>query len=131
MANSNQETIYEALGGAGGVRKLVEAFYPIVLENELLSPHFAQSDIEDVIEKQYLFLTQFFGGPFLYSDRYGHPMMRARHMHIPLTPELAEAWLSCMGQALNRTGVPSPLREAVLERLSAPAYHFINTPSKE
>lgn len=31
-------------------------------------------------------------------------MMRARHMHIPISPERAEEWLDCMKQALEETG---------------------------
>ncbi len=86
---------YEAMGGADGIRKLVEAFYPKVQEHPLLAPLFPE-DIAPVMEKQYMFLTQFFGGPPLFSEQYGHPMMRARHMAFPITPERAEAWLGCM-----------------------------------
>lgn len=119
---------YEAMGGAEGIRKLVEAFYPKVQEHPLLAPLFPE-DIRPVIEKQYMFLSQFFGGPPLFSEAYGHPMMRARHMPFPITPERAEAWLSCMKQALRETGWDPELQLAVLERLKGPAYHFINSSS--
>ncbi|MNN29105.1 Group 2 truncated hemoglobin YjbI [compost metagenome] len=75
-----------------------------------------------------MFLTQFFGGPSLYSDAFGHPMMRARHMPFPITPERAEAWLGCMSAALEEIGIDQQLREFVLQRLSGPAFHFVNTP---
>lgn len=120
-------SIYENLGGADAIRKLVEAFYPKVQENPLLGPLFPE-DIHPVMEKQYMFLTQFFGGPSLYSDQFGHPMMRARHLPFPVTEERADAWLGCMREALVEVDVPEPLREIVLQRLSGPAYHFVNTP---
>ncbi|MFD0617618.1 globin [Paenibacillus sp. GCM10027629] len=120
-------TIYEALGGEDSVRRLVAAFYPRVQRNALLVPLFPE-DIMPVQEKQYMFLSQFFGGPSLYSDQYGHPMMRARHMHFPVTKEHADAWLQCMNEALQEIEIEDSLRNFVLERLSGPAYHFVNTP---
>lgn len=121
-------SIYDNLGGAETIRHLVEAFYPRVVADPLIGPLFP-ADINPVMEKQYMFLTQFFGGPSLYSDMHGHPMMRARHMAFPVTPERAEAWLACMSAALEEIGVDEPLRSFVIQRLSGPANHFVNTES--
>lgn len=120
-------SIYDNLGGEKGVRALVESFYPIVQQNEQLAPLFPE-DIQPVIDKQYMFLSQFFGGPGLFSEAFGHPMMRARHMHFEVTVERAEAWLACMDQALTQIGVEEPLHAFILQRLSGPAHHFVNTP---
>ncbi|WP_238186500.1 globin [Paenibacillus sp. L3-i20] len=119
-------SIYEAIGGAEVLRSIVESFYPKVKEHPLLGPLFPE-DIDPVIERQYQFLTQFFGGPSLYSDEHGHPMMRARHLPFPITPERAEAWLDCMRRALEEIGIEPELRTFILDRLSGPAHHFINT----
>lgn len=121
-------SIYDNLGGAETIRRLVEAFYPRVVADPLIGPLFP-ADINPVMEKQYMFLTQFFGGPSLYSDMHGHPMMRARHMAFPVTPERAGAWLACMSAALEEIGVDEPLRSFVIQRLSGPAHHFVNTES--
>lgn len=120
------DSLYEQLGGAETIRNLVEVFYPKVQANPLLGPLFPE-DIYPVMEKQYMFLTQFFGGPMLYSEAHGHPMMRARHLPFPVTPQRAEAWLGCMREALEELEVPASLREVVLHRLSGPAFHFVNT----
>jgi hemoglobin len=120
------QTLYEAIGGAETIRKIVEAFYPKVQADPLIGPLFPE-DIKPVMEKQFMFLSQFFGGPSLYSDAYGHPMMRARHLPFPITQERAEAWLACMKRALAETDLDPELQDAVLERLKGPAYHFINT----
>jgi hemoglobin len=119
-------TIYEAIGGAETIRRLVEAFYPKVQAHPNLGPLFPE-DITPVKEKQYMFLTQFFGGPRLYSDKYGPPMMRARHLPFPITPQRAEDWLGCMEAAAEEIGLPADLKAMVLERLRGPAYHFVNT----
>ncbi|MNP77540.1 Group 2 truncated hemoglobin YjbI [compost metagenome] len=54
--------------------------------------------------------------------------MRARHLPFPITPERAEAWLGCMSAALEEIGISEELRDFVLQRLSGPAFHFVNTP---
>lgn len=126
MSEHQSETLYDWIGGEETVRKIVEAFYPIVQKNPKIGPLFPE-DIRPVQQKQLLFLTQFFGGPPLYSMEYGHPMMRARHLPFEITKERADAWLSCMRQALDEIGMEEKKKKVVLERLSAPAYHFINT----
>lgn len=123
---NNRASLYELLGGAEGVRRLVEAFYPKVQQDPLIGPLFPE-DIYPVMEKQYMFLSQFFGGPSLFSDAYGHPMMRARHMAFPITNEKADAWLTCMNAALQEIGVQDELRQFVVDRLSGPAHHFVNS----
>jgi len=122
----NYGSVYEAIGGAATVRKIVEGFYPKVQQHPLLAPLFPE-DIMPVMDKQYMFLTQFFGGPTLYSDAYGHPMMRGRHLPFPITPARAEAWLDCMRRSLDETELSEELKAFVLERLSGPAHHFVNT----
>lgn len=124
--NPNQ-SIYDNLGGEETLRAIVEAFYSNVQKDPLLSPLFV-TDITVVMEKQYMFLSQFFGGPSLFSDEFGHPMMRARHLPFPITELHAKAWLACMGEALTEVGIADSLRTFVLTRLSGPAHHFVNTP---
>lgn len=119
-------SLYDAIGGAPVLRRIVEAFYPKVQAHPLLEPLFPE-DIRPVMEKQFMFLSQFLGGPPLYSEAYGHPMMRARHLPFPITRERADAWLDCMRRALEEVGLAPELRAMMLERLSGPAYHFVNT----
>ncbi|MCC2685745.1 MAG: hemoglobin [Paenibacillaceae bacterium] len=122
-----EKTFYELVGGADTFRSLVQAFYPKVQAHPNLGPIFPE-DITPVMEKQYMFLTQFFGGPPLYSETVGPPMMRARHLPFPITQQRAHDWLGCMSAAMEEIGLSDPLREAMLERLKIPAFHFVNTP---
>jgi hemoglobin len=129
MFSESTNSLYDLLGGEKAIRQLVGLFYAKVQKNPLLAPLFPEN-IQPVIDKQFLFLSQFFGGPALYSELYGHPMMRARHMPFPINAERADAWLHCMEDALTEMHVNEHLRAAVLERLKGTAYHFINTPDK-
>ena len=119
-------SIYELLGGESQIRQLVTAFYTNVQQDALLAPLFPKN-IQPVMEKQMLFLTQLLGGPSLYSEQYGHPMMRARHLPFEITPERADAWLHCMRAALTEITVEPELTDYLMERFTGMAYHFINS----
>lgn len=116
---------YELIGGADTLAKLVDAFYDLVKQHPDLAPIFPE-DLTETKEKQFMFLTQFLGGPPLYSEQHGHPMLRARHMKFPITPQRAEAWLSCMSQAMDKIALEGELRKAIFERLTLTAHHMVN-----
>lgn len=120
------QSLYEEMGGAETIRRLVESFYPKVQADPLISPLFPE-DITPVMEKQFMFLSQFFGGPPLYTEQYGHPMMRKRHLPFEITEEKATAWLGCMYRALQDIGIDEQLQTTIMQRLSAPAYFFVNS----
>ncbi|CAN7259104.1 globin [Paenibacillus sp. LjRoot153] len=117
--------LYDYIGGETTIRNIVDAFYPKVLAHPLLAPIFPE-DMEPLIEKQFQFLTQFFGGPSLYTDEHGNPMMRARHAPFPITRERADAWLTCMQRALEEVVPSNGVRAIILDRLKGPAYFFVN-----
>jgi hemoglobin len=82
------------------------------------------------MEKQLLFLSQFFGGPPLYTEKRGHPRLRARHLPFPIYPHTAEAWLSCMASALDEVGIEEKIRAQMWDRFVMTAYHMINQDHK-
>ncbi len=116
---------YEAMGGKQVLDELVETFYHKVQLHPLLTPIFPD-DLTETIRKQKQFLTQFLGGPQLYTKEHGHPMLRARHMPFPITEERAEAWLECMNDAMDEVQLEGPVREYIFERLTQTAYHMVN-----
>ncbi|SDZ75474.1 hemoglobin [Thalassobacillus cyri] len=123
-------TIYEAIGGQQAVFKLVDAFYTKVGSHPDLIPIFPD-DLTETARKQKQFLTQFFGGPALYTEEHGHPMLRARHLPFPITPTRRDAWLDCMAAALEEANIEEPYRTAIFERLTMTANHMMNTPEDE
>ena len=82
-----ERTPYEMI--EEGVRALIERFYDLME----LEPEFARlravhgSSLESAREKLFLFLSGWHGGPSLYTDRYGHPMLRARHLPFRIGAE--------------------------------------------
>ncbi|MEX2414502.1 MAG: globin [Paenibacillaceae bacterium] len=128
--NSESATLYETLGGEQTVKKLVEAFYPRVIKDPNLSPLF-QNGIDEIMRKQFMFLTQFLGGEPLYSNEFGHPQMRYRHLPFEITPVRAEAWLRCMSEAMNEIGLEGPAKDYFYERLTQVAAIMVNTSEEQ
>ena len=72
-------------------------------------------------------MTQFLGGPALYSEEHGHPMLRARHLEFEINETRAKAWLHCMIEAMDEIGLTGAFRENFFSRLVQTAQHMINT----
>lgn len=120
-------TMFEAIGGFDTIDKLVNAFYKRVGARPELIEIFPD-DLTETARKQRLFLTQFFGGPMIYSEERGNPMMRRRHLPFEITPTRRNAWLECMNEALNEAEIEEPYRTAIFEKLTMTANHMMNTP---
>ncbi len=129
MQTEKTKTLYDRIGGEGTIRRLVQAFYPRVYQDADLSPLFPDG-VEEIMRKQTLFLTQFAGGPPLYSDQYGPPRMQQRHLAFPVTPRRAEAWLRCMNEAMDEIGLAGPAREMLYDRLTQVARIMVNSPDE-
>lgn len=119
-------TLYELVGGEETVTRLVAAFYPRVYQHPELAPLFGV-EMEEIMRKQRMFLTQFLGGPLLYSEEFGPPAMRMRHLPFPITPQRAEAWLACMKKAMDEIGLDGLARDLFYGRLTQVAKIMVNT----
>ncbi|MCR9172721.1 MAG: globin [bacterium] len=93
------DSIYSKIGPEK-LRAIVDSFYDLVFVNEIIGPLF-QTDKSLIRDKQYQFLTQFLGGPHLYSASYGHPRMRMRHLPHKIDQVAMEEWLRCMRKAID------------------------------
>jgi hemoglobin len=108
-------TPYDLIGGDGGVKALVQRFY----DQMELDPAYEKlrrvhgASLESAREKLHMFLSGWLGGPPLYTDRYGHPMLRARHLPFAIGEEERDQWMACMTQAMEEVGIPPDLREAL------------------
>lgn len=121
---------YELLGGEATLRELVDRFYDLMD----LEPEYAgirklhPTDLANSREKLFMFLSGWLGGPGLYVERYGHPMLRARHLSFGIGTAERDAWMTCMMRAMEEVGVEERLRTALAEALFGTADWMRNRP---
>jgi len=120
-----ENTMFDRIGEEN-IKMLVDRFYDLVFDHEQIA-HLFKSDKDEIKEKQRLFLTQFFGGPAVYSERFGHPRLRARHMPHSITEDDAVAWLSCMAKAIGTLPIEESLKDELFKRFVPTAMFMVNT----
>ena len=108
-----ETTPFEALGGEPVVAALVERFYDLMD----LEPGYAVlrashgSTLDNARERLQWFLCGWLGGPQHYTERFGHPRLRMRHMPFSIGIAERDQWLACMDQAMQETGISPAWRE--------------------
>jgi hemoglobin len=107
------KTHYETIGGNDVVKQMVERFYDLMQLEPAYAGirHLHPQSLDGSREKLYQFLSGWLGGPPLYVELYGHPRLRARHMHVAIGESERDQWVSCMTQAMNEIGVEEKLRK--------------------
>jgi len=111
------ETPFAWIGGEDAVHRLTERFYDLMD----LEPAYAQlravhgSDLANARQRLFWFLCGWLGGPQFYTERFGHPRLRARHMPFAIGITERDQWLACMDQAMAETGVDADLRKRLNE----------------
>jgi hemoglobin len=120
---STKNTFFELLGGetqgVENVRKLVETFYDVMDSDPKAQPIRAMhpADLISSREKLFMFLTGWTGGPQLYIERYGHPMLRRRHMPFAVDESARDQWMYCMIKAMQQLGFEETLMTKLAEQL--------------
>ena len=96
VAAPNPE-IYAIMGEAN-IFAMLETFYR-ELEKSPLRPMFPR-DMVKASQKSAAFFVGLLGGPPLYHERYGNPMMRARHMPFIIDEPARLEWMDCFDRVL-------------------------------
>ncbi len=78
------EDLYEELGRSG-----IRAMFP--------------ADLREASKRSAAFFVSVMGGPPLYQQRYGSPMMRRRHLPFRIDEAARAEWLACFGRVLERS----------------------------
>lgn len=112
-----QTTPYELLGGDAAVRALVERFYALMDSASEFAGIRAlhPASLAGSTDKLYWFLSGWLGGPSMYAERVGPPMLRARHLPFPIASSERDQWMACMDRAMRDCGVDDVLRRALYD----------------
>jgi hemoglobin len=123
------DTPYQWIGGEEKVKALVERFYDLMD----LEPAYADlravhgNDLSKARQHLFWFLCGWLGGPQHYTDRFGHPRLRMRHMPFTIGLKERDQWLACMDQAMGETGVDATLQQRLKDSFFQTADWMRNT----
>src|SRR6266705_1654469 len=93
----------DRVGGAVAIDRLVEAFYmrmDTLPEAKTIRAMHAPDlgSVKNVLKR---YLSEWTGGPKLYSPEKGHPRLRQRHMGFSIGDAERDAWLLCIRGVLR------------------------------
>ena len=69
------------------------------------------------------------GGPDDYVQNHGHPRLRMRHAHVPVTQVMRDAWMHSMRLALRHDSIDADLASFLDEKLGEVADFMRNQPA--
>ena len=127
-ATQQPATAFEWVGGEAAVRALVDRFYDLMD----LEPAYARlravhgNTLDNARQRLFWFLCGWLGGPQHYTDRFGHPRLRARHLPFSIASGERDQWLACMDQAMGETGVDEALRARLRDSFFKTADWMVN-----
>jgi len=125
-----QISLFERIGGAATVARLVDAFYDrmdtLPEARGIRAMHGRElAPIREVLKR---YLGEWLGGPPLYTTERGHPRLRARHLPFSIGMAERDAWLICMAGALDETVADVAARRHIGIALARLADHMRNRP---
>ena len=125
---SEAATAYSRLGGEAALRRLVSRFYELMdtLPEAYGIRKLHAADLSGAEQKLFMYLSGWLGGPQLYVEQFGHPMLRARHLSFAIGSGEAEQWMLCMRQAMAEVIADEDLRAALDKSLDNLAQHMRN-----
>ncbi len=116
ITEQTQPSTFELIGGSEKLRALVDRFYDLME----LDPEFSgiralhPTPLDGSRDKLYWFLSGWTGGPDLFTERFGHPRLRARHLPHAISSSERDQWLRCMALAMQDAGVEESLQEKLM-----------------
>jgi hemoglobin len=112
-------SIYDQIGGAEGVDKLVNTFCDVLETTEVGKPvyllHLRGHGMAHARMEQFNFFSGLFGGPKLYAEKWGHSNVREIHAHVDISETVSQAWLNSMSLTLDKLAYPSALKDQLMQ----------------
>jgi hemoglobin len=125
---NSERSHYQRIGGEEKVHALVARFYQLM--DELPEAYGIRKlhaeNLSEAQEKLFKFLSGWMGGPQLFVEQYGHPMLRRRHLPFAIGDTERDQWLFCMRQALSEVVVDVSLRDELFDAFGKVADHMRN-----
>ena len=100
-------TLYEWLGGAEPLNRLIDRFYQKVPADPILAPVFAHMSPEH-FQHVARFIAEVLGGPADYSSLHGgHAEMIRHHLNRRITEQQRKRWMALLLETADELNLPS------------------------
>jgi len=99
-ANPENSKIYYKMGEEN-IYKMMQEFY-FELEQSTIRQMFPQ-DMVTASKRSAEFFIFLMGGPPIYQQKHGHPMMRKRHIPFVIDETARQEWLRCFRKVLDKS----------------------------
>lgn len=128
MNDVSEPTPYDRIGGEAGLRRMTQRMYALMETLPEAAAVRAQhpASLAGSEQKLFEFLSGWLGGPPLFTQKHGAPMLRARHLPFRIGMEEASGWLACFHGAMVETVEDVELREFLWSRIEPLALHMRN-----
>ena len=122
------QTPYGAMGGEQAILNLVDRFYFYMdtLPEAAGIRAIHQADLSSAKDKLFKFLSGWLGGPNLFIEEFGHPMLRARHLPFVIGESERDQWMLCMNKAIADIPMDATLEKNFRNALQQLATRMIN-----
>lgn len=121
-------TPYDVIGGEQTILSLVDRFYfymdTLPDAQGIRAMH--QPNLDSAKAKLFKFLSGWLGGPNLFIEEFGHPMLRMRHLPFTIGESEHDQWMLCMNKALAEMAIIPQLKTNIQNALQQLATHMIN-----
>lgn len=128
MTTDPETTPYLRIGGESGLRRMTRRMYALMdtLPEAAAVRRLHPPSLEGSEQKLFEFLSGWLGGPPLFTERHGAPMLRARHLPFAIGMDEINGWLLCFHQAMHETVQDEALRDFLWSRIEPLALHMRN-----
>ncbi len=128
MTEDIRHTAYLRVGGEAGVRRLTRRFYELMdtLPEAAAVRAIHPQSLAGSEQKLFEYLSGWLGGPPLFTDKYGAPMLRRRHFPARIGAAERDGWLLCFRQAVAETVEPE-VAAVFMPQIESLAQHMQNS----
>lgn len=107
-------TLYDELGGADGIERVVSHLLQRSADNPLIAHHFIGVDLDNLQRQLSSLICAETGGPCTY----GGQSMPDAHAGLDIQPDEFDAMVADLVAVLDQAGVAEPARQRLLSRLA-------------
>lgn len=109
------ETLYDKIGGAESIEKMITSFYQRVLADTMLAPFFEKTEIAKLHKMQTAFFSIALGG----GEPEKMPNLAAVHRDRGIESKHLTRFMEILVETLAEVGIPESDMKRIYERIAA------------